>query len=81
MVSGVNAIKYSDHEVTYVSKFLDMTPQNYLERRGEGSLGMPLLEPTQWILGIYNIDIMNLLDFPHFGWGNNINAYVKKLLA
>jgi hypothetical protein len=24
---------------------------------------------------------MNLLDIPHFGWGNHINAYIKKLLA
>jgi hypothetical protein len=42
---------------------------------------MPLLEPAQWILGLYNTDIMNLLDIPHFGRGKHINECVKKLLA
>jgi hypothetical protein len=67
MVGAVNSIKYFYHEVVYVAKFPDLTPQIYLESRGEGSSGMPLLEPTQWILGLYNIGIMNLLDVPHFG--------------
>jgi hypothetical protein len=42
---------------------------------------MPLIELVQRILGLYNIGIMNLLDAPHFGRGNTINAYVKRLLA
>jgi hypothetical protein len=42
---------------------------------------MPLLESMQWILWLYNTDIMNLLDVPHFGWGKHINSCIKKLLA
>jgi len=42
---------------------------------------MPLLELTQWILGLYNTDIMNLLDIPHFGPGKHINACVKQLIS
>jgi hypothetical protein len=81
MVGEVTTIKFYDHYVEDVTKFPDLTPQNYLESRGEGSLGMPLLEPTQWILGLYNTGIMNLLDVPHFGQGKHINACIKKLLA
>jgi hypothetical protein len=55
--------------------------QSYLESRGEGPSGAPLLEPAQWILGLYNIGIMNLLDIPHFGCGKYINGCVKQLLA
>jgi len=44
MVDGVTVIKYSDHDVADVTKFPDPTSQNYLESRGEGSSGMPLLE-------------------------------------
>jgi hypothetical protein len=42
---------------------------------------MPLIELTHWILGLYNTGIMNLLDAPHFGRGNPVNACIKKLLA
>jgi hypothetical protein len=81
MVRGVTVIKYSDHDVAYVTKFPDPVSKNYLERRGEGSSGMPLFELTQWILELYKTCIMNLLDVPHFGWGKHINACVKQLLA
>jgi hypothetical protein len=67
--------------VTNVTKFPDLASQVYLESRGAGSSGMPLIEPTQWILGLYNTGIMNLLDAPHFGRGNPVNSCIKKLLA
>jgi hypothetical protein len=81
MVGGVDTIKYSNHDVADAVKFLDLVPQNYLESRGEGPSGVPLLEPVQWILGLYNMGIMNLLDIPHFGCGKHINGCVKQLLA
>jgi hypothetical protein len=81
MVGGVNTMKYSDHDVADTIKFLDLSQQNYMESRGEGPSGAPLLEPAQWILGLYNTGIMNLLDIPHFGCGKHINDCVKKLLA
>jgi hypothetical protein len=80
MVGGVDTIKYSDHDVADAVKFPDLVPQNYLESRGEGPSGTPLLEHVQWILGLYNIGIMNLLDIPHFGHGKHINGCVKKIL-
>jgi hypothetical protein len=67
MVGGVDSLKYSDHDVSDATKFPYLAAQSYLESRGEGPSGAPLLEPAQWILGLYNTDIMNLLDIPHFG--------------
>jgi hypothetical protein len=81
MVGGVTAIKYSDHDVVNVTKFPYLASQNYLERRGEGSSSMLVLESTQWILGIYNTGIINLLYVPHFGRSNHINACIKKLIS
>jgi hypothetical protein len=52
-----------------------------MECKGEGPSGAPLLEPAQWILGLYNTWIMNLLDIPHFGHSKYINGCVKQLLA
>jgi hypothetical protein len=39
------------------------------------------MEPMQWITGLYNYGIMNLLDIPHFGHGKNVGLCVKKLLV
>jgi hypothetical protein len=52
MVGGVNSPKYSDHDVFEAIKFPDLEAKSYLERRGEGPSGAPLLEPAQWILGL-----------------------------
>jgi hypothetical protein len=81
MVDGVTSIKYSDHDMTNVTKFLDLASQVYLERKGAGASGMPQIESAHWIMGLYNKGIMNFLNAPHFGRGNLVNSCVKKLLA
>jgi len=81
MIGGVNTIKYSYHDIANIVKFLDLAQHNYMESRGEGPSRTPLLEPTQWILGLYNIGIMKLLYIPHFGHGKHINGCVKQLLS
>jgi hypothetical protein len=70
MVGGVEGLKYSYHDVSDAIKFLYLEAQSYLERRGECPSGAPLLEHAQWILGLYNTNIMNLIDIPHLGAGN-----------
>jgi hypothetical protein len=52
-----------------------------MERKGTTSSGIPILEPKQWIVGLYNTCIMNMLEIPHFGRVNDVNACVKQLLA
>jgi hypothetical protein len=67
--------------VADIVKFPDLAQHNYIESRGEGPSCMPLLEPAQWILGLYNTGIMNLLDITHFGCSKHINGCVKQLLT
>jgi hypothetical protein len=43
MVGGVNTLKYSYHDVVDVIKFPYLVQQNYMEYKGEGPLGTPLL--------------------------------------
>jgi len=43
MVGGVDTIRYSNHDVVDIVQFPYLVPQNYLESRGEGPLGVPLL--------------------------------------
>ena len=52
-----------------------------MERKGTNSSGVPILEPKQWIIGLYNTCIMNMLEIPHFGRVKDVNACVKQLLA
>jgi hypothetical protein len=81
MIGGVTTIKYSNHDVADVTKFLNLASHNYLESRGEGSSSMTVLESTQWILGLYNTGVMNLQDVSHFVRVKHINAHIKKQLA
>jgi hypothetical protein len=46
MIGGLNTMKYSDHGIADAIKFPDLTQQNYMEYKGEGPSGAPLLEPA-----------------------------------
>jgi hypothetical protein len=46
-----------------------------------GPLGRQVLDPAECITGLYNYDIMNLLDIPHFGRGNNVGLCIKQLVS
>jgi hypothetical protein len=81
MLGCVNKLKYVDHDVADMGKFPEFVQQVYMESKGEGPSGDPILEPKQWIAGLYNTRIMNLLEIPHFGRGKYVNACVKQLLA
>jgi hypothetical protein len=76
----VEKLKYVDHDVANIDKFPEFALQVYMERKWTSSSIFPILEPKQWITGLYNTRIMNLLEIPHFGRGKDVNNYAKKLL-
>jgi hypothetical protein len=39
------------------------------------------MEPAQWINGMYNYNIMNLLDIPHFRHSKNVGFFIKPLFS
>jgi len=80
MLGFVNKINYDDHDVVYMGNFPEFVQKVYMESKGEGPAGDPILEPKQWIGGLYNTWIMNLLEIPHFGREKDLNACVKQLL-
>jgi len=55
--------------------------QIYMESKGPSPSEYPIVEPKQWIPGLYNTIIMNLLEIPHFGRGKDVNSCVKQLLT
>jgi len=82
MLGKVPKLKYAYHDITDITKFPDFTQEVYLEEKGEvRPLGKPIMDPTQWFIGIYNSGMMNLLDIQHFGHGKNVGLCIKQLLA
>jgi glucose-6-phosphate isomerase len=67
MLGCMNKMKYVEHYVTYMGKFPKFMLQIYMESKGPGPSGDPILVPKQWIIWLYNTLIMNLLEIPHFG--------------
>jgi hypothetical protein len=74
-------MKYFDHDVIDRDKFSKFVPQFYMDRKETSPLGVPILEPKQWITRLYNKGIMNLLEIPHFRSGKDVNSCVKQLLV
>jgi hypothetical protein len=82
MLGKVSKLKYSDQDVCDVTKFLDLAEDSYLLNTGEiGPLVKHRMEPAQWIMRLYNLGIMNLLDILHFGHGKNVGLYIKQLVT
>jgi hypothetical protein len=52
-----------------------------MENKGKGPLGDLIFQLKQWMVWLYNSCIMNFLEIPHFGRGEDFNSYKKKLLA
>ena len=54
MLGCVNKLKYVDHDVPNKGKFHEFMQQVYMESKGEGAEGDPIMEPKNWIAGLYN---------------------------
>jgi hypothetical protein len=81
ILGKVPKLRYVDHDVHDAAKFLDLTKETYLINTWEiGPLDKPIMDPAQWITGLYNSGIMNLLDILHFERDKNVSLCVKQLV-
>jgi hypothetical protein len=82
MLGKVPKLRYVDHDVRDADKFPELAEETYITNTREiGPLGKFILETTQWIMRLYNLRIMNLLDIPHFGRSKNVRIRVKQLVT
>jgi hypothetical protein len=82
MLGKEPTLRYAHHDVRDAAKFLDLVGETYLINKEEiEPLGKSIMESAQWIIGLYNYGIMNLLDIPHFGHGKNVELYIKQLVV
>jgi hypothetical protein len=42
-------MRYADHDVSELSKFLELVSEVYMEKRGSNLIGIPILEPKQCV--------------------------------
>ena len=80
IVGCVEKLGYSSHYAVDKDKFQELDPQVYLEIKGIIVTGVLIIEQKQWIIGLYNTRIMDLLDIPHFGHDKDMNNCIKELV-
>jgi hypothetical protein len=72
---------YIEHDVSDTNKFPKFMQSVYMESLGTRTFKYPILHPNQWVIGLENIGILNLMEIPHFGRGRYVNNCIKQLLA
>jgi hypothetical protein len=73
----VEKLKYSDHNIAYEDKFLELAKRVYMETVGMSRFGELLDHPLQWETGLQKTGILGLVDLPHFGRGQHATTCVK----
>jgi hypothetical protein len=71
---------YLDHDVADVDKFPELSRHVYLDSVGTIPFGDPILQPKQWATRLANTRILNLLDIPHFGRGQDVKKCINQLM-
>jgi hypothetical protein len=64
-----------------LKKFPEFVQQVYMDSIGTSPFGDPMMQPKQWVTGLENTGILNLVEIPHFGRGKEVNNCVKQLMA
>jgi hypothetical protein len=80
LLGHIEKLKYSDHNVEDMDKFLEFAKRVYLETVGINLVGEPIENPLQWVTRLEKIGVLGLLDIPHFGRGQYTSGWVKQLL-
>jgi hypothetical protein len=81
LLGHVGKLKYSNHDVSDETKYLELAPRFFMHNIVVNQLGETISQPHQWAVGLDRICILGLLKLPHFGRGQYATACIKQLLA
>jgi hypothetical protein len=81
MLGAVSSLRFVDHEFSDEKKFPDLASRKYLRTFIDLETTFIRVEPKTWETRLEKSRIMNLLQIPHFGRSNEINACVNMLLS
>jgi hypothetical protein len=74
----IAALKFSDFNLGDHKAYNMLTPHKYLTRtKGKNSN----IIPQSWAMILAQSTLMNVMNIPHFGRHQEVNAYVKLLLS
>jgi hypothetical protein len=77
----IKKLKYSDHDVSDKTKFLELAQRVFMQTIAVNQLGEMISHPHQWVAGLDRTRILGLLKLPHFGRDQYMTICVKQLLA
>ena len=81
LLGHIRKLKYSDHDVSYETKYPKLAPRVFMQNIVVNQLGETISQPHQWGVGLDKIGILGLLKLPHFGRGQYATTCFKQLLA
>jgi hypothetical protein len=81
LLGHIEKLWYSDHDVIDMDKFPEFAKKVYLDTRGIGHFSEPINQPKQWVDELAKTEILGLLEILHFGRGQEVSNYVKKLMV
>jgi hypothetical protein len=77
LLGHVGKLKYSDHDVSDDTKYLELVPRVFMQNIVVNQLGEMIIQPHQWVVGLDRTSILGLLKLPHFGRVQYVIACVK----
>ena len=81
LLGHVNDLKYQDYNLLDHVKFPQFQVDQYMAMTVNPTTKVEALTPQAWIASLQPSGLLNLLQIPHFGRSNEINAAVKVLLS
>jgi hypothetical protein len=80
LLGHVEKLRYSYHDVIDINKFSEFENKFCLETVGLGPFNEPINQPKQCAVGLAKIDILGMLDIPHFRRGRDVSNCIKQLM-
>ena len=81
LLGHVNNLKYQDYNLLDHVKFPQFQVDQYMAMTVNPTMKVEALTPQAWKASLHPSRLLNLLQIPHFGRSNKINAVVKVLLS
>lgn len=81
LLGHVNDLKFQDYNLLNHIQFLQFQVDQYMAMTVNPIIKVEALTPQAWIAPLQPSRLLNLLQIPHFGHSNEINAVVKVLLS
>jgi len=81
MLGKVSQLKYVNHDITDISKFLELALGKYLGLKLDPVTNQPIHVPKVWAKRLERVGILNLFEITHFFRSQEVKSCVKMMLT